>query len=81
MSRTIAQTKLETDTEANEYYNKINQEILKQKIEYAQKQLRNAKIKYNNLIEACVLVGDYTVECYEMEINVWTRQLEKLKNK
>jgi hypothetical protein len=66
-------------SESNDHYDKINQRILKQKIEYAQKKVRKAIIKYNNIAEACVLVDDYIVECYEMEVQVWTNQLEQLK--
>jgi hypothetical protein len=65
----------------NEYHEQINQDILKKKIEYSQKMLRKAIINYNNLIEAHVLKNDYTVECYDMEIEIWTRQLDLLQNR
>ena len=72
-------SRMYSEKETDDNYNKINQDILKQKIEYAQKKLRKAIIKYNNIIEARVLIDDYIVECYEMEVQLWTNQLEQLK--
>ena len=76
-----SESESQTVLESNQYDEKINQEILNQQIEYVQKKLRKAKIKYNNLIESCILISDYTIECYEMEIDMWTNQLVKLYNK
>jgi len=84
MSYAYTNSASETDDHYDHYdyydhYDKINPSILKQKIEYVQKKLRKSTIKYNNIIEACVLVDDYIVECYEMEVQIWTNQLELLK--